>query len=117
MSDDAYEQPFHPVPIGENLLRIDEEGNATVTRTQAREQTKAWKGAAKTAKLKDDTIWRIGERPRSGIVDYGIGDKITVSWRGKGWGDVREWLCHTCVVNKCQHTQRVAEFRRDVEGL
>lgn len=58
---------------------------------------------------------RIGER-ESGIVDYRIGTKITVSWRGGRWGDERRWLCHTCVVNSCAHTKRVARFRAETEG-
>lgn len=67
-------------------------------------------------KSDDEMIRFLGERP-SGIRDYAIGRKITVSWRG---GD--RYLCHTCVVvfdgerKGCVHSQRIAKYRAQNEA-
>lgn len=53
----------------------------------------------------DEMIRLLGTR-ESGIMDYALGNKITVSWRG---GD--RYLCHTCVKNRCVHVDRVAKWR------
>jgi hypothetical protein len=53
----------------------------------------------------DDMI-RILATREDGIVHYGIGQKITVTWRG---GD--RYLCHTCVKVDCAHVERVRRYR------
>ena len=58
-------------------------------------------------KSTDDMIRRLGVR-ESGIEDYAIGRKISVSYRG---GD--RFLCHTCVANECSHVDRIRRFRNE----
>jgi hypothetical protein len=56
----------------------------------------------------------------SGYIDYLIGSKISVTWRG---GDM--YMCNTCQgINRyrnathkgCEHCQRIAQFREDFPG-
>ena len=64
-----------------------------------------------------DEMIRILATRENGIVHYGIGEKITVTWRG---GD--RYLCHTCSGNDrwssadhkgCAHIQRIIKYREE----
>lgn len=63
--------------------------------------------ASEVSRSGDDMIRRLGVR-ESGIEDYVIGRKISVSYRG---GD--RFLCHTCVAIECVHVDRVRRYRND----
>lgn len=70
--------------------------------------------ATEIAESTDEMIRVMGTR-ESGIVDYMIGNRVSVSWRG---GD--SYLCGTCQgidryrnaeKRGCEHCQRVAKYR------
>lgn len=65
----------------------------------------------------DEMIRELGVREGSGIVDYAIGRKVSVSYRGGG-----KYLCHTCKYPEnyqrhdhkgCAHIQRIQRFREE----
>lgn len=66
--------------------------------------------ALEVAAADDDMIEPFYTRS-DGVTYYRIGKKITVSWRGTQFGEDRMYLCHTCVVNICEHTRRIDKYR------
>ena len=66
--------------------------------------------ATEVAKSSDEMIRVIGTR-ESGIIDYAIGHKISVSWRGLKFGAKRQYFCGTCRLNECVHTRRIDKYR------
>jgi hypothetical protein len=100
------------VAVGENLLSFDEDGAAVVGRKLPGERSNIWKGSKAIQACSDDKIRCHGARPRSGIVDYTIFE-VSVSYRGKGNGEDRQYLCHTHCVNDCPHTRRIHRYRQE----
>lgn len=111
---DPYTDPTPPGPIGENLLVWDPSGDGsfTVERKEPDERPSTWKGSQKIKACGDECIAAIGRRQRSGIIDYRILG-VTVSYRGKGNGEDRMYLCHTHIVNDCPHTRRIHRYREE----
>lgn len=109
---DPYETPAAIVAPGENVLSFDPEGNASVEHKKPDERPNTFKGSKQIQACDDDKIVVIGMRPRSGIVDYAILG-VTVSYRGQGHGEKRQYLCHTHIVNDCPHTRRIHRYRQD----
>lgn len=58
----------------------------------------------------DEMIFAYPQR-ESGAIDYRIGTKISVKWRGLRDGPERQYLCNTCRVNDCEHTRRIDRYR------
>jgi DNA primase catalytic subunit len=65
----------------------------------------------------DDMIRVLGTRERGVIVDYAIGNKISVSYRGED-----RYLCGTCQGNNrfrapghpgCEHIARIRRYREE----
>jgi hypothetical protein len=110
---DPYQNPSRIAPGGENLLALDAEGNASVTRREPDERPNTWKDRKKIEATSFDAIREYSPRERSGIVDYQImlTTPVSVSWRGTAWGEDREFLCHTHRVNDCPHTRLIKRYR------
>lgn len=66
--------------------------------------------AQAVATAADEMIQVLYERA-DGVTYYQLGKKITVSWRGKQFGEDRMYLCHSCTVNSCEHTRRIDRYR------
>lgn len=68
--------------------------------------------ATEVYKAEDEMIQVLYVRA-DGVTYYQLGKKITVSWRGKQFGEELMYLCHHCVKNACEHTVRIDRYRTE----
>lgn len=108
--NDPYLNPAPAGTTGENVLSFDEQGSASVEHRKPDERPNTWKNSKAIQNCDDDKIKCWGQRARSGIVDYSVLG-ASVSYRGLGYGEARQYLCLTHVVNDCPHTRRLHRYR------